>query len=74
MAKNYDAIFGKEKMTHQPGKGFLDGYTDRKNSIPNKSLLDETNDSYWREYNLGWTEADRRINEGKNDNRDLLLG
>lgn len=61
-------------MLHQPGKGFLDGYNDRKNNLPNKSILNEITDAYWREYNLGWTEADRQINEGKNDNRDLLLG
>ena len=74
MAKTMMPSSERIKMLHQPGKGFLDGYNDRKNSLPNKSILNETNDPYWREYNLGWTEADHQINEGRNDNRDLLLG
>jgi len=74
MAKTMMPSSERIKMTHQPGKGFLEGYEDRRNNLPNKAILQEATDSYWREYNLGWNEADRQINENTNDGRDLLLG
>lgn len=74
MAKTMMPSSERIKMTHQPGKGFLEGYEDRRNNLPNKAILQETTDAYWREYSLGWNEADRQINENRNDGRDLLLG
>jgi len=76
MAKTMMPSSERIKMLHQPGKGFLDGYNDRKNSIPNKALLNlENNDAYWREYDLGWKEAHRQLVENNgSDGRDLLLG
>ena len=76
MAKTMMPSSERIKMTHQPGKGFLEGYEDRKNNLPNKAMLHlECNDSYWREYDLGWKEAHRQLLEGNDgDNRNLLLG
>ncbi len=58
------------------GQGYKEGYQDRMIGKPNRYVIRMEDTPYWEEYNVGYSEASRKILEdarSKIDNRDFLV-